>query len=152
MIRSRLPQFFLAPTTITGEGYATPYPTMSTSTGRGATVVQTPHLFADTAPEPRNFLHHDTVSGYGLAVSSIATACHHHNDDCANAQKLEIGSTLGHLLSIFIHPYPTPPFAYYKKGGRDPQPRGVAQRDDTTQWQCTKHTLKHSNTHPRTET
>jgi hypothetical protein len=44
------------------------------------------------------------MSGYGIATSSTATACHHHNDDCANAQKLGIGSTLGHLLSIFVHP------------------------------------------------
>jgi hypothetical protein len=111
------------------------------------------HLFVGAALGPQNLLHHDTVSGYGLIASSTAMACH--NDDCANAQKLGIGSTLGHLLSIFHTSKccnPTPPFAYYKRGGRDPRPRGAAQQDDTTQWQCTKHTLKHSNTHRHIET
>jgi hypothetical protein len=45
IIRSRLPWSFLAPTAVTGRSYATPHPTMSTSTGWGATVVQAPHLF-----------------------------------------------------------------------------------------------------------
>jgi hypothetical protein len=46
--------------------------------------VQAPHLFTGVALGPRDLLHHDTVLGYGLVTSSIATACHLCDDDCAN--------------------------------------------------------------------
>jgi hypothetical protein len=48
--------------------------------------------------------------------------------------KLGIWSTLGHSLSIFRtskHCNPTPPFACYKRGGRDPQPGGTARQHHT---------------------
>jgi hypothetical protein len=85
---------------------------MSTSTGRGATAVQAPQLFADAASGPRNLLHHDTVLGYGLAASTVIHLQPRHVVTTTTIVrlheligKLAIGSTLGHFLSIFIHPY-----------------------------------------------
>jgi hypothetical protein len=124
---------------------------MSTSTERGAKVVQAPHLFAGTVSGPRNLLHRDTVSGYGFTASSTVMACHHHYD-CANA-RTERKASNGEHLRIFSFYFrtsrycnPTPPFAYYKRGGRDPRQKRGETRDNAQQWQCTKHTHKHSNT------
>jgi hypothetical protein len=87
-----------------------PHPTMSTSTGRGATAVQAPHLFAGAASGPRNLLHHDTVSGYGLAASTMIHLQPQHATAATTTvrmhklrEKLIIGSTLGPFLSIFVH-------------------------------------------------
>jgi hypothetical protein len=49
--------------------------------------------------------------------------------------KLGIESTLGHSLSIFCtseHCNSTPPFACYKRGGRDPQPGGGTAKQHHT--------------------
>jgi hypothetical protein len=123
-----------------------PHPT--TSTGRGATAVQPPYLFVDAVLGPQNLLHHDTVSGYGLAASSTATPlppprrrlCFTHRKS-RNREHLR---TFSFYFRTSKCCNPIPPFAYYKRGGRDPRPK--RRKDDTTQWQCTKHTLKHSNT------
>jgi hypothetical protein len=79
--------------------------------GRGATVVQALHLFAGAASGPRNLLHHDTVSGYGLAASSVIHLQPRHATTTTMTLrmheprgKLSIGSTLGPFLSIFVHP------------------------------------------------
>jgi hypothetical protein len=125
---------------------------MSTSMGRGATAIQALYLFIAAASGPRNLLHHDTVSEYGLAASSIAMACHHHDDDYTNARTERKARNREHLRAFSFYfctskcYNPTPPFSYYKRGGRDPRPKIVAWQDNTTQWHCTKHTLKHLNT------
>jgi hypothetical protein len=129
-----------------------PHPTMSTSTGRGATVVQAFYLFAGAALGPQNFLHHDTVSRYGIAASnydiSTATTCHHDDDDCVNARIERKASNREHLMAFSFYFRTsrycnlTPPFAYYKRGGRDPRQNKL---NNTQQQQCTKYTLKHSN-------
>jgi hypothetical protein len=81
--------------------------------------------------------------------TSIATACHHHDNDCTNAWTERKARNREHLrtFSFYFHISrycnPTPPFAYYKRGGRDPRQDTL---DNAHQWQCTKHTLKHSNT------
>jgi hypothetical protein len=77
---------------------------MSTSTGRGATVAQAPHLFVSIDSGPQNLLHHDIVSGYGFAASSTATARHHHNYDCENAQTERKAINREHLR-VFLFLY-----------------------------------------------
>jgi hypothetical protein len=77
-----------------------------------------PYLFADVALGPR----------------SIATACHHHDDDYMNARTERKARNRKHLraFSFYFHTSrycnPTPPFAYYKRGGRDHQQE---RRDNT---------------------
>jgi hypothetical protein len=81
--------------------------------------------------------------------TSTATACHHYDDDCTNARTKRKGNNREHLRAFsfyfrtFRYCNPTPPFAYYKRGGRDPQQKRL---DNAQQWKCTKHTLKHLNT------
>jgi hypothetical protein len=136
-MRSRLPPFFLAPTAVTGRSYATPHPIMSISTGQGATDIQAPYLFTGAASGPQNLLHHDTVSGYGLAMSFTATTCHHHDDNCTNARTERKARNREHVGTFFFYfrtskcCNSTPPFAYYKREGRDPRQGG--KWDDTTQ-------------------
>jgi protein-tyrosine phosphatase len=94
------------------------------------------------------------VLGYGRTTSSTATAWHHCNDGCAKARTKRKARNREHLRAFSFyfctskHCNLTPPFAYYKRGGRDPRPKG---RNNTMKWQCTKHTLKHSNTHTHTQ-
>jgi hypothetical protein len=160
MIRSRLPRIFLAPTTVIGS-YATPHPTMSTSTGRGAMAV---HLGPPPAFSPAQlqgheiFFYHDTMSGYGLAASSTATACHHHHDYYANTRTERKARNREHLRAFSFYfrtskcCNPTPPFAYYKRGGRDPRQRKWRH---SKMIPCNGNVLNtHTNTRtpPRTET
>jgi hypothetical protein len=86
---------------------------MSSSMGRGATAVQAPHLFAGVASGPRNLLHHDIASGYGLAASTVIHLQPRHATTTTTTttvrmyelrRKLGIGSTLGSFLFIFVHP------------------------------------------------
>jgi hypothetical protein len=131
IIRSKLPWFFLAPTAATRISYATPHPTMSTSMGWGATAIHAPHLFVGAASGPRNLLHHDTMLGYGLTASTVIHLQPQQTTTTTTTVrmnelrgKLAIESTLGSFLSIFRtsrYCHSTPPFAYYKKGGRDPR-------------------------------
>jgi hypothetical protein len=115
------------PTAVTGRSYATLHPTMSASIGRGATAIQAPHLFVDTVSWLRNLLRHDNVSGYGFTTSSTATTYHHYDDDCANERTERKASNMEHLMAFSFYfcasryYNPTPPFAYYKRGGRDPR-------------------------------
>jgi hypothetical protein len=105
-----------------------------------------PYLFADAVSGPRNLLHHDTVS-------STATPCHHRDDDCALLiGKLRIGSTLGHSLSIFVHPnVVTRPLPLHTIKGE----RGTLDQNDG---RTTPHngnvlsTHSSTQTHPHTET
>jgi hypothetical protein len=69
--------------------------------------------------------------------------------------KLGIGSTLGHSLSILRtseHCNLTPPFAYYKRGGRDPQLEGRTARQHHAMaiFQTHTHTRTHTHTHSST--
>jgi hypothetical protein len=104
-----------------------PYPSQRDGEQRPS---KPPYLFTGAASGPQNLLHHDTVSGYGRATSSTAMACHHHDDDCANARTKMKAWNREHLraFSFYFHTSkccnPTPPFAYYKRKGRDPRPGG----------------------------
>jgi hypothetical protein len=85
---------------------------MSTSTGQGATAVQALHLFAGATSGPRNLVHHDTMSGYGLAVSTVIHLQPRHTTTTTMTTvrtheprgRVGIGSTLRPFLSIFVHP------------------------------------------------
>jgi hypothetical protein len=87
--------------------------------------------------------------------TSIATTCHHHNDDYANARTERKTSNREHLraFSFYFHTSRycnlTPPFAYYKRGGRDPR-----QNDGETMPSNGNVLRAHSNTrtHPLIET
>jgi hypothetical protein len=124
---------------------------MSASTGQGATAVQAPHLFAGTTSGPRNLLHHDTMSEYGFTASSTATAHRHHNDDCANARIERKASNREHLRAFSFYfrtsryYNPTPPFAYYKRGGRDPQQRERRRKTTPSNGNVLSTHPKHSN-------
>jgi hypothetical protein len=79
--------------------------------GRGATAVQAPYLFAGAASGPRNLLHHDTMSRYGLAASTVINLQPWHATTTMMTVRMHelrgnlgIGSTLGPFLSIFVHP------------------------------------------------
>jgi hypothetical protein len=70
-----------------------------------------PHLFVGAASGPRNLLHHDTASGYGLAASTVIHLQPRHATTTTMTVrmhelrgKLGLGSTLGSFLSIFVHP------------------------------------------------
>jgi hypothetical protein len=152
MIWSRLPRIFLTPHGSNRKKlrYASPYHVHLNRMGSNGH--PGPYLFASTASGPQNLLHHDTVLGCGLAASSIATACPHDDNNYANARTERKTRNREHLRAFSFHfctskcCNPTRPFAYYKRGGRDPRPKTAARQDNTTQWQCTKHTLKHLNT------
>jgi hypothetical protein len=70
------------------------------------------------------------MSGYGRATSSTATACHHRDDDCANARTKRKARNREHLraFSFYFRTFKycnlTPPFVNYKRGGRDLQREG----------------------------
>jgi hypothetical protein len=141
---------------VIGRSYATPHPTMSTTMERGATAIQAPTFLPTQLQGPRNLLHHDTTSGYGLAVSTVIYVQPRHATTTTTTvrmhelrEKLGLGSILGPFFYFYTSRYcnSIPPFAYYKKGGRDPRQNTL---DKAQQWQCTKHTLKHSNTHTHT--
>jgi hypothetical protein len=141
MIRSRLPWIFLAPHSNNRKKlcYSALYHVHLNGTGSNGRPGP-PYLFVGAALGPRNLLHHDTMTGYGLAVSSTATACHHCDDDCANARTKRKARNREHLRAFSFHFHTskccnlTPPFAYYKRGGRDPRQKVAARQDNTMQW------------------
>jgi hypothetical protein len=89
--------------------YAAPYHVHLNGTGSNSH--PDPHLFIGAASGPHNLLHHDTVSGYGLAASTVIHLQPQHGTTTTTTVrmhrlrgKLGIGSTLGPFLSIFVHP------------------------------------------------
>jgi hypothetical protein len=85
-------------------------------------------------------------------------ACHHHDGDCANTRIERKAGNREHLRTFSFYfrtrKYcnPTPPFAYYKRGGRDPwheETKNGETMPSNGNILCT-----HSNiwTHPLTET
>jgi hypothetical protein len=107
--------------------YATPYHVRLN--GAGSNGHLGPHLFANVASGPRKLLHLDTMLGYGFTASSIAMTCCYRNDDCANARIERKTSNREHLWAFSFYFRTSrycnmiPPFAYYKRGGRDPKRR-----------------------------
>jgi hypothetical protein len=64
--------------------YAAPYHVHLNGAGSNGCIGPS-YLLTSVASGPQNLLHHDIVLGHGRATSSIATTCHHHNYDYANA-------------------------------------------------------------------
>jgi hypothetical protein len=103
MIQSRLSHIFLAPHGSNRKRlrHATPYHVFlngAESNGRPG-----PHLFTDAASGPRNPLHHDTMSGYGLTASSTAMAHHHHDNDCTKARAKRKARNREHIKAFSFH-------------------------------------------------
>jgi hypothetical protein len=86
-------------------------------------------------------------------LCALTNINNHHDGDCANTRTERKASNREHLRAFsfyfctFKYCNPTPPFAYYKRGGRDPRQEEMKNGEtNTQQWQYTKHTLKHTNT------
>jgi hypothetical protein len=153
IIRSRLPQFFLAPHGSNREKlcYAAPYHIHLNGTGSNSRPGPPPFRWRGfRAMKSSSSWHHVRVWPRRVNYdTSTTTSCHHHDDDCVNAQTERKANNREHLRAFSFYfrtsryYKPTPPFAYYKRGGRDPRQNRL---DNAQQWQITKHTLKHSNT------
>jgi hypothetical protein len=154
IIRSRLPQFFLAPHGSNREKlrYTAPYHVHLNGIGSNDHLGPPPFRRCNfRATKSSSSLHRVKVWPRRVNCdTTTAMACrHHHHHDCVNPWTERKARNREHLrvFSFYFctsrYYNPTPPFAYYKKGGRDPRQR---QLDNAQQWQCIKHTLKHSNT------
>jgi hypothetical protein len=136
----------LDPTTVTGRSYATLHPTISASTGLGAMVVQAPTFSSAQLQGHEIFLIMTPCQGLASPrhpqlwhANTTTTTMRTHEQ----RGKLAIGSTLepfSFCFCTFRYCNPIPPFAYYKRGGRDPQREREMKKDNAQQWQCTKHT------------
>jgi hypothetical protein len=128
--------------------YAAPYHIHLNGTGSNGR--PGPHLFTGAASGPRNLLHRDTMSGYGLVASTVIhLQPRHATTTTTTVQMHELGGKLAigrSFLSIFVHPdtvtRPLPLYAIKGEGGTLDKKR----RDNAQQQQCTKYTLKHLNT------
>jgi hypothetical protein len=130
-----------------------PHPIMFTSTERGATAIQASSPFSLAQLQGHETLFIMTPC-QGMAslrhqqprrtTTTTMTVQKHELRG-----KLGIGSTLGHALSIFPtseHCNPIPPFACYKRGGRDHQPRRHNKTTPHYGNVLNTHALQHSNT------
>jgi hypothetical protein len=78
------------------------------------------------------------MSGYGFTASSTAMAHRHHDNNYASARTERKASNREHLRAFSFYFYTSrycnliPPFAYYKRGGRDPQRRGETRKKKET--------------------
>jgi hypothetical protein len=153
IIYSRLPRFFLAAHGSNREKlrYVAPYHVQLNGTGSNGRPGPPPfHRHSFRAMKSSSSWHRIRVWPHRVNYdTSTATACHHDNDDCANARIERKARNREHLRAFSFYFRTsrycnlTPPFVYYKMGGRDPRQDML---DNAQQWQCTKHTLKHSNT------
>jgi hypothetical protein len=158
MIRSRLPLIFLAPHDSNRKRlrYTAPYHVRLNRAGSNGRL-------GPPTISPAYLQGHETL--FIMTPCQGMASPHHQQPRCTITTttttvqkhelrgKLGIGSTLGHSFSIFPtseHCNPTPPFACYKRGGRDPQLEGDTARQHHTMamfyTHTDTHTLNHSNT------